>query len=102
MRNNDKLLLNGLFSPEVIPPEKKLQIVFQNESHVLIVMPCSSSVTDESGNVFRIEGPYDLNCNETRTFGYINKNSLSGEQINVVEIFQISQNHRKKEIFLFK
>jgi hypothetical protein len=36
-------------------------------------MPCSSSVIDESGNVFRIEGLYDLNCNKTRIFGYIEK-----------------------------
>jgi hypothetical protein len=31
------------------------------------------SVIDESRNIFRIEGPYDLNCNETRIFGYIDK-----------------------------
>jgi hypothetical protein len=36
-------------------------------------MPCSSAVSDESGNVFRIEGPYDINCNETRMFGYMDK-----------------------------
>jgi hypothetical protein len=36
-------------------------------------MACASSVTDEEGNTFKIEGPYDLNCNETRTFGYIDK-----------------------------
>jgi hypothetical protein len=52
MKNSDKLLSNGLFSPKVVPPEKKLQIVSKNESHVSTVMPCLSSVTDESGNVF--------------------------------------------------
>jgi hypothetical protein len=36
-------------------------------------MPCSSSVITKSKNVFRIEGFYDLNCNETRMFGYIDK-----------------------------
>jgi hypothetical protein len=34
-------------------------------------MPCSSSVIDEAGNTFRIEGPYDLNCDESKSFGYI-------------------------------
>jgi hypothetical protein len=61
-----RLLSNGEIS-EVIPPEKKLQIISQNEWHVSIIMP------DELGNIFRIEGPYDLNYNETRIFGYINK-----------------------------
>jgi hypothetical protein len=73
MKSNDKLLTNGLFSPKVVPLEKKLQIVSQNESHVSIVMPCSSLVIEKLKNIFRIEGPYNLNCNETRTFGYINK-----------------------------
>jgi hypothetical protein len=49
--NTQKSLSNGEIS-QIIPSEKKLQIVSQNESHVI----------DESGNVFRIEGPYDLNC----------------------------------------
>jgi hypothetical protein len=30
-----------------IPKEKKLQIVAQNETHISIVMPCSSEVLDE-------------------------------------------------------
>jgi hypothetical protein len=34
-------------------------------------MACLSSVIDESGNIFRIEGSYDLNCNEIKMFGYI-------------------------------
>jgi hypothetical protein len=72
MKTSSRLLSNGEIS-EVLPPEKKLQIVAQNESHISIIMPCSSAVSDESGNVFRIEGPYDLNCNETRTFEYIDK-----------------------------
>jgi hypothetical protein len=38
-----------------------------------MAMQCSSSVIDELGNIFRIEGPYDLNCNETRVFGYIDR-----------------------------
>jgi hypothetical protein len=44
-----------------------------NESHVSIVMLCSSSVINKSKNVFRIERPYDLNYNETKIFGYIDK-----------------------------
>jgi hypothetical protein len=72
MKTSNRLLSNGEIS-EVTPPEKKLQIVSQNESHISIVMPCSNSIIDESGNVFKIEGPYDLNCNETRMFCYIDK-----------------------------
>jgi hypothetical protein len=72
MKTINRLFSNGEIS-EVVPPEKKLQIVSQNKSHISIVMPCSSSVIDESENVFKIEGPYDLNCNETRMFGYIDK-----------------------------
>jgi hypothetical protein len=34
--------------------KKKLQIVSRNESHVSIVMLCSNSAIDVSGNVFRI------------------------------------------------
>jgi hypothetical protein len=70
IKTSSRLLLNGGVS-EVIPPEKKLQIVSQNKSHTSIVMPCSNSIIDELGNEFRIENPYDLICNETRMFGYI-------------------------------
>jgi hypothetical protein len=55
----------------VIPAEKKLQIIAQNETHISIIMPCSSKVLDESGNIFRIKGPYILDCNESRKFSYI-------------------------------
>jgi hypothetical protein len=51
--------------------EKKLQIIAQNEIHISIVMPSSSKVLDESGNIFRSEGPYKLNCKESRQFPYI-------------------------------
>jgi hypothetical protein len=101
MKNNDKLLSNGLFSPKVVPPEKKLQFFSQNESYVSIVMPCSNLVIEKSKNIFRIENPYDLNCNETRTFGYINKftiwksNKCCGDFPNWPE-------SQKKGIFLFK
>jgi hypothetical protein len=40
--------------------EKRFQIIAQNETHISIVMPCSSKVLDESRNTFRIEGPYIL------------------------------------------
>jgi hypothetical protein len=48
----------------VIPTEKILQIIAQNEIHISIIMPCSSEVLDKSGNIFRIEDPYILDCNE--------------------------------------
>jgi hypothetical protein len=67
--NQVKMLFNGE-NVSVIPAEKKLQIIAQNETHISIVMPCSSEVLDESGNIFRIEGPYILDCNESRTFQY--------------------------------
>jgi hypothetical protein len=57
IKTSNKLLQNGEIS-EVAPPEKKLQIVSQNESHVSIVMSYSSSVIDKSENIFRIESPY--------------------------------------------
>jgi hypothetical protein len=50
----------------VIPTEKRLQIIAQNETHISIVMSCSSEVLDESENIFRIEGSYILDCNESR------------------------------------
>jgi hypothetical protein len=38
-----------------------------------IVMFCDSSVVNKQGNTFSIEGPYNLNCNESGVFNYINK-----------------------------
>jgi hypothetical protein len=68
--NQARMLSNGE-NVSVIPTEKKLQIIAQNETHISIVMPCSSEVLDEVGNTFRIEGPYKLNCSESRVFNYI-------------------------------
>jgi hypothetical protein len=36
-------------------------------------MLCFSTVIDENNNIFRIESPYDLNCIEIKSFGYIEK-----------------------------
>jgi hypothetical protein len=55
----------------IISEEKRLQIVLQNATHVSIVMSCSSSVMDESGNTFSIKGSYNLNCNELWNSSYI-------------------------------
>jgi hypothetical protein len=68
--NQARMLSNGE-NVSVIPAEKKLQIIAQNKTHISTVMPCSSEVLDESGNIFRIEGPYKLNCSESRIFNYI-------------------------------
>jgi hypothetical protein len=65
-------LANG-DNASVIPEEKRLQIVSQNGIHVSIVILCSSSVMDESGNTFSIKGFYNLNCNESRQFSYIDQ-----------------------------
>jgi hypothetical protein len=39
-------------------------------------MPCDSSVVNEQGDIFSLEGPYILNCNESRVFNYIDKVTL--------------------------
>jgi hypothetical protein len=39
-------------------------------------MPCDSSVVNKQGDIFSIEGPYTLNCNESRVFNYIDKVTL--------------------------
>jgi hypothetical protein len=41
---------------------------------------CQSLVVDEAGNAFRIEGPHDLNCSETRIFGYIEQFTICLER----------------------
>jgi hypothetical protein len=48
-------LTNGN-NASIIPEEKRLQIVSQNDTHVSVVIPCSSSVIDEFGNTFSIKG----------------------------------------------
>jgi hypothetical protein len=51
--NTMKKLANG-DNACVIPEGKKLQIVSQNDTHVSIVMPCSSSGINNMGNTFSI------------------------------------------------
>jgi hypothetical protein len=70
-RINQGRMLSNAENIKVIPIEKKLQIIAQNETHISIIMLCSSEVLDESGNIFRIEGFYILNCTESRNFLYI-------------------------------
>jgi hypothetical protein len=52
--DNMRKLANGS-NTSIIPEEKRLQIVLQNATHVSIVMPCSSSIMDEYGNVFFVK-----------------------------------------------
>jgi hypothetical protein len=52
--NTIKKLANG-DDGYIIPEGKRLQIVSQNDTHISIVMPCSSSVMDEMGNTFSIQ-----------------------------------------------
>jgi hypothetical protein len=47
--NNMRKLANGN-NAWVIPEEKRLQIISQNDTHISIVMLCFSSVMDETGN----------------------------------------------------
>jgi hypothetical protein len=65
------LIKQECFQMVKILTEKKLQTIAQNKTHISIIMPCSSEILDESGNIFRIEGPYILDCNESRQFPYI-------------------------------
>jgi hypothetical protein len=34
-------------------------------------MPCDDSVINKQENIFSIEDPYKLNCNNSRVFSYI-------------------------------
>jgi hypothetical protein len=36
-------------------------------------MPCDILVVNEQGDTFSIEGPYRLNCNESRVFNYVSE-----------------------------
>jgi hypothetical protein len=69
-------LLRNQEESNITGSEKTLQIISQNETHTSIVMPCDSSVVNEQGDIFSIEGPYTLNCNESRVFNYIDKVTL--------------------------
>jgi hypothetical protein len=39
------------------------------------------SIIDKSGNIFRIESPYNLNCNETKVFGLKNNQLLTHHSV---------------------
>jgi hypothetical protein len=52
---------------------KTLQIISQNETCTSILMVCDNSVINKQGDVFSIEDPYKLNCDESRDFNYIDK-----------------------------
>jgi hypothetical protein len=45
---------------------------------------CDSSVVNKQGDIFSIEIPYTLNCNESRVFNYIDKVTLWTDGICVV------------------
>jgi hypothetical protein len=69
-------LLRNQEETNITGSEKTLQTISQNETYTSIVIPCDSSVTNEQGDIFSIEEPYVLNCNESRTFNYIYKVTL--------------------------
>jgi hypothetical protein len=74
-KTSSKLLKNQEES-NITNSEKTLQIISQNETHTSIVMPCDSSVINEQGDIFSIEGPYTLNYNEPKVFNYLDKVTL--------------------------
>jgi hypothetical protein len=69
-------LLRNQEETNITGSEKTLQIISQNETHTSIVMPCDSLVVNKQGDIFSIEGPYILNCNESRVFNYVDKITL--------------------------
>jgi hypothetical protein len=66
-KTSSRLLRNQKKS-NVTSSEKTLQIIFQNETHTSIVMPCDSSVVNEQGDIFSMEGPHTLNCITNQDF----------------------------------
>jgi hypothetical protein len=52
---------------------QKLRIVSQDELYSTVLIPCSSNIMDELENIFKIEGSFNLNRNESRNFLYIDK-----------------------------
>jgi UDP-galactopyranose mutase len=69
-------LLRNQEETNITGSEKTLQIISQNETRTSIVMTCDSSVINEQGATFSIEGPYVLNCKDSRVFNYIDKVTL--------------------------
>jgi hypothetical protein len=58
-----------------------ISILYQNENETVIIMPCDGSVVDEAGNVYRLKGPYELQCGDFVTFNYTtHRDSWSGNQ----------------------
>jgi hypothetical protein len=69
-------LLRNQEETNITTSKKTLQIISQNETHTSIVMSYNSSVINEQGDIFSIERPYVLNCNESRVFNYMDKVTL--------------------------
>jgi hypothetical protein len=71
IKTNNKLLSNEKIS-KIIPPKKNYKF-YHKVTHISIIIPYSNSIINKLGNILKIEGPYNLNCNETRMFGYTDK-----------------------------
>jgi hypothetical protein len=48
-----------------------IKILNEDEEGTELIMPCGTSLKDEFGNVYRLEGPYILRCDEMHEFNYI-------------------------------
>jgi hypothetical protein len=47
-----------------------IQIISQSDSSTTLSMPCDSELYDELGNIWKVEGPYELVCENETTFNY--------------------------------
>jgi hypothetical protein len=72
----EEICLKNQENSNITNSGKTLQIISQNETHTSFVITCDSSVINEQGDIFSIEGPYTLNCNKSRVFSYIDKITL--------------------------
>jgi hypothetical protein len=46
------------------------------EGNTVLIMPCGASLKDEFGNTYRLEGPYNLVCDEMHEFNYITERKV--------------------------
>jgi hypothetical protein len=65
--NSQIRLLANLQKTNTNLSSQKLKIILQNKFYN------SSNIIDELGNIFKIEGPFKLNCDESKDFQIIDK-----------------------------
>jgi hypothetical protein len=48
-----------------------IKILNEDEEGTELIIPCGASLKDEFGNIYRLEGPYILKCDEMHEFNYV-------------------------------